>query len=73
MEVQLYYSAAGTIYTKRDTEELDEWHHEIWNNIKWPKYVDVVIGPTNEYVIEAAADTGTINVSVEVKLEETKG
>ncbi|MBW2672750.1 MAG: hypothetical protein JRD89_04930 [Deltaproteobacteria bacterium] len=73
VEVRNYYSSPGIIYTKRDTEEIDEWDYDQWNHYKLPQYLDIMLGPRNEYVIEAAADSGTIDVSVEVKVEETKG
>ena len=72
VEVRDYYSAAGTTYTKRDVEDLDEWHYNVQQVSRLPHYVDVVIGPRNRYIVFAAADAGTINVMYEIKFEETK-
>ena len=72
VEVRDYYSAAGTTYTKRDTEDLDEWHYNVQQVSKLPHFVDVMLGPRNKYIVYAAADAATINVMYEIKFEETK-
>ena len=72
VEVRDYYSTSGRTFTKRDTEELDEWHFNVQQVSKLPRYVDVMLGPRNEYIVYAAADTGMISVMYEIKVEETK-
>ena len=73
VEVRDYYSAAGRTRTKRDTEDLDEWHYNVQSVFTLPHFIDVMLGPRNVYVVSAAADTGTIDVMYEIKFEETKG
>ena len=72
VEIRDYYSGAGKTWTKRDTEDLDEWHYNVQQVSKLPHFVDVVLGPRNKLLVYAAADTGTINVKYEIKFEETK-
>ena len=72
VEVRDYYNNPGTTYTKRDTEDLDEWHYNVQQVSKLPHFVDVMLGPRNKYLVYAMADSGTINVMYEVKFEETK-
>ena len=72
VEVRDYYSAAGRTRTKRDTEDIDEWHYNVQQVSKLPHFVDIMLGPRNKYIVMAAADTGTIDVMYEIKFEETK-
>jgi len=71
VEVTLYYSAAGRVWTKRDTEDLDTWTYECWAPQILPKYVDVELTGTNKYTLFGKATTGTINIKAEIKIEET--
>ena len=71
VQVDLYYSADGTIKTLRDTEDLAEFAYNVWNGAKWPKVVDVLLRSVNKFIVQAKAATGTIDVAVEVTVEET--
>jgi len=71
VEVTLYFSAAGRVLTKRDTEDLDTWTYECWAPQILPKYVDVELTGTNVYHVYGLAATGTINIKAEIKVEET--
>ena len=72
VEIRDYYSAAGTTFTKRDTEDIDEWHYNVQQVSILPHFVDVMLGPRNKLIVYAMADAGTINVMYEIKFEETK-
>ena len=72
VEIRDYYSAAGRTRTKRDTEDLDEWHYNVQQVSKLPHFIDIMLGPRNKLLVYARADTGTINVMYEIKFEEMK-
>ena len=72
VEVRDYYSGDGRTFTKRDIEDLDEWHYLVQQVSKLPHFVDVMLGPRNKLVVYAAADTATVDVKYEIKFEETK-
>jgi len=71
VEVNLYFSATGRVWTKRDTEDLDTWTYECWAPQILPKYVDVELTGTNKYILYGKASSGTINIKAEIKIEET--